>query len=411
MSGTRARARPRPGRPRDRARRGTRTGRAEGRPARPRDESRRAVTAALMSRGPLVVAVVVAALCALAAVTHADLRPRPLAAPARRQGDLADARHPTHADSGPGPRTARPTCCRRGSSASLLWPFWKLGGLWGLYAWRWLTTFAAFGLAWLTARRMGATGVAPLLMLVWGAILWRQRSQMRPETFAGILLMAQVLLLETRARWRRSASGRPGARERDPRGVWCRSRCCGPTRTSRTTSASSSPAPTCSTTCSSAAAARPARWRSPWPRRRWRASRTRSAGKHSSSRSSTSPCGVTSPCTCRSASCRRRFSTCTSATYSRVARVPSSPGRSSAGARAGSMWPRPCSWWCASRRRSARSASSATPRSRSRRSPRATWRTGSAACAGRRGCARPRPVRRSRRSRAWRSSRPRSPIP
>src|SRR5262249_16001505 len=49
----------------------------------------------------------------------------------------------------------------------LLWPFWNLGGLLGLYAWRWLTTFAAFALAYLAARRMGATGVGPLLMLVW----------------------------------------------------------------------------------------------------------------------------------------------------------------------------------------------------------------------------------------------------
>ena len=94
---------------------------------------------------------------------------------------------------------------------ALLWPFWDLGGLWGLYAWRWLTTLAAFGLAHLTARRMGATGVAPLLMLVWCAVLWRGRSQMRPETFAGVLLMAQMLLLETR----RAATQRPPL-ARDP---------------------------------------------------------------------------------------------------------------------------------------------------------------------------------------------------
>src|SRR5262249_33679915 len=66
-------------------------------------------------------------------------------------------------------------------------------------------------LAYLAARRMGATGVGPLLMLVWCAILWRQRSQMRPETFAAILMMAQVLLLESR----RLRSG-PAPLARDP---------------------------------------------------------------------------------------------------------------------------------------------------------------------------------------------------
>jgi hypothetical protein len=90
-----------------------------------------------------------------------------------------------------------------------LWPFWHLGGIGGLFAWRWLTTLAAFGLAWLAARRMGATGVAPLLMLVWCALFWRQRSQMRPETFAGVLLMAEVLLLESR-RARASSVERSG---------------------------------------------------------------------------------------------------------------------------------------------------------------------------------------------------------
>ncbi len=41
---------------------------------------------------------------------------------------------------------------------ALLWPFWQVGGLDGLFAWRWLTTLAAFGLALATARRMGARG-------------------------------------------------------------------------------------------------------------------------------------------------------------------------------------------------------------------------------------------------------------
>jgi hypothetical protein len=57
-------------------------------------------------------------------------------------------------------------------------------------------------------------------MIVWGVVLWRGRSQMRPETFAGILLMAQVLLLETR----RQRAVRVPARARSGPGAWCRSR-------------------------------------------------------------------------------------------------------------------------------------------------------------------------------------------
>ena len=46
-----------------------------------------------------------------------------------------------------------------------LWPFWNLGGIWGLYAWRWLTTFAAFGLAYLTTRRNAMNGQTTLRKL------------------------------------------------------------------------------------------------------------------------------------------------------------------------------------------------------------------------------------------------------
>ena len=163
-----------------------------------------------MRRGALVVALVVAALCALAAVTT------PIYDPDLWQHLLVGkVIWQTHAI----PHTQLWTWPTHGAPDVLpswlfrvaLWPFWNLGGIQGLYAWRWLTTFAAFGLAYVTARRMGATGVGPLLMLVWGAILWRGRSQMRPETFAGILLMAQVLLLETR---RAAAQRVPLARDR-----------------------------------------------------------------------------------------------------------------------------------------------------------------------------------------------------
>lgn len=88
-----------------------------------------------------------------------------------------------------------------------LWPFWSWGGIHGLYAWRWLTTLVAFGLAVVAARRMGATGVGPLLLIVWCALFWRQRAQMRPETLAGILLVAGILLLEIRRQRARASRG------------------------------------------------------------------------------------------------------------------------------------------------------------------------------------------------------------
>jgi len=163
-----------------------------------------------MRRGPLVVALVVAALCALAAVTtpiyDSDLWQHLLV------GKVIWQTHAIpHTQLWTWPTHGAPDVLPSWLFRVLLWPFWNLGGIWGLYAWRWLTTFAAFGIAYATARRMGATGVGPLLMLVWGAILWRGRSQMRPETFAGILLMAQVLLLETR---RAAAQRVPLSRDR-----------------------------------------------------------------------------------------------------------------------------------------------------------------------------------------------------
>jgi hypothetical protein len=81
---------------------------------------------------------------------------------------------------------------------ALLWPFWKLGGLSGLYLWRWLTTLALFALLWAAARRMGARGFVPLVVLALAAVAYRGRSQPRPETVAAVLLAAEFLLLEAR---------------------------------------------------------------------------------------------------------------------------------------------------------------------------------------------------------------------
>ena len=169
-----------------------------------------------MSRGPYLAAVCVAAACALAAVTFAlfdtDLWQHLLVGKVMWETHSIPSTQlwtwPTH-----GAPDVLPSWLFR----ALLWPFWQLGGVHGLFAWRWLTTLAAFGLMLAAARRMGASGVAPLLMLVWSALFWRQRSQVRPETFAGILLAAEMLLLETRRqraiRTRSSAGPRTAALE------------------------------------------------------------------------------------------------------------------------------------------------------------------------------------------------------
>jgi hypothetical protein len=81
----------------------------------------------------------------------------------------------------------------------LLWPFWRLAGVWGLFAWRWITTLAVFGLVFWTSRRMGARGMTPLLVIAIAALTYRQRSQVRPETLASVWLAATIALLE----WRR----------------------------------------------------------------------------------------------------------------------------------------------------------------------------------------------------------------
>ena len=81
---------------------------------------------------------------------------------------------------------------------ALLWPFWAIGHVAGLFVWRWLTTLATFAIAWWTARRIGARGLLPFLVIVVCALVSRYRSQVRPETLAGVLLALQVFLLETR---------------------------------------------------------------------------------------------------------------------------------------------------------------------------------------------------------------------
>lgn len=83
---------------------------------------------------------------------------------------------------------------------ALLWPVWQAGGVMGLFVWRWVTTLAAFALAWLVARRLGARGMAPLLVVALCALVYRQRAFVRPESLANLLLLLELWILESRRR-------------------------------------------------------------------------------------------------------------------------------------------------------------------------------------------------------------------
>src|SRR5262247_401795 len=47
--------------------------------------------------------------------------------------------------------------------AFLVWPFWKLGDVTGLFVWRWLVALAVFGVAWRASRGLGARGLAAVI--------------------------------------------------------------------------------------------------------------------------------------------------------------------------------------------------------------------------------------------------------
>src|SRR5262249_32208688 len=67
-----------------------------------------------------------------------------------------------------------------------------------LYLWRWLSTLAAFGVSWLAARRMGARGFVPLVIVMLCVMVYRGRAQARPETLVAVLLALEIWVLEAR---------------------------------------------------------------------------------------------------------------------------------------------------------------------------------------------------------------------
>jgi hypothetical protein len=98
------------------------------------------------------------------------------------------------------PRYGLPDVLPSWGFRALLWPFWSIGGVTGLFVWRWLTTLLTFGILLWTARRAGARGLSPLLVLVVCALTYRLRSQARPETLVAVLLALQLLLIVPRRR-------------------------------------------------------------------------------------------------------------------------------------------------------------------------------------------------------------------
>jgi hypothetical protein len=92
---------------------------------------------------------------------------------------------------------------------ALIWPLWSWWDVWGLFVWRWASTLAVFGVLLAAARRMGARGLAPLLVMVTCALVYRQRSQVRPETLVSVLMALQIWLLEGRRRSRSQGAAAP----------------------------------------------------------------------------------------------------------------------------------------------------------------------------------------------------------
>lgn len=163
----------------------------------PRGERAAAPVAPPLGGAPILVAALVAALCVAAAVTYRIYDPD-------IWNHLAVGRAIWQLHAIPAtqiwtwPDAAAPNVLPSWLFRAVLWPFWAVGDVTGLYAWRWLTALATFGLLGLAVRRMGARGLVPLVALVWCALIYRQRSQMRPETLAAALMAAQLFLLEAR---------------------------------------------------------------------------------------------------------------------------------------------------------------------------------------------------------------------
>src|SRR5262245_933580 len=97
----------------------------------------------------------------------------------------------------------------------IVWPLWAAWGVTGLFVWRWASTLAVFGIGWAAARRMGAKGLTPLVVIAACVLVYRARSQIRPETMVAILTVLQIWVLEGRRAARARGDALP-ALARDP---------------------------------------------------------------------------------------------------------------------------------------------------------------------------------------------------
>lgn len=79
---------------------------------------------------------------------------------------------------------------------ALIWKLWSAGDLWAMFAWRWASTLAVFALAYATARRLGARSLSAVLVMVAATLLYRIRTDVRPETLAALLLALEMWILE-----------------------------------------------------------------------------------------------------------------------------------------------------------------------------------------------------------------------
>jgi len=90
---------------------------------------------------------------------------------------------------------------------ALIWPLWSSGGVGALFVWRWGTTLATFAAVYATARTLGARGLSAVVVLVACSLLYRVRTDVRPETLAALLLALELWILE-----RDRAAPAPGSR-------------------------------------------------------------------------------------------------------------------------------------------------------------------------------------------------------
>jgi tetratricopeptide (TPR) repeat protein len=101
-----------------------------------------------------------------------------------------------------------PTFVSSWAFRALIWPLWSWAGVPGLFALRWVVALATFALLLATARMLGARGLSAVVVLVGASLLYRLRTDVRPETLASLLLALALWLLArdrsrggTRAVW------------------------------------------------------------------------------------------------------------------------------------------------------------------------------------------------------------------